>query len=299
MVMSLFGFSFFVNTFGVRNSLLIFPSMLLAAVVVANLVPSLWVLFFIVSALKASTYSLNEPIKELLYQPTSDPIKFKAKAWIDVFGSRLSKASGSFITYLAHGSVSRLQLVSELPSFAIAIMLLVFAWQVGTQFQYLVSTGLIVGECSIDEENRHSVEAAPFRKSSSRHRDDAYAHLPERNGLRPGDVGYDGYDAELFKGVFDGESDSNSSNNKNGNSTSSSVSGQGSRCFDNNVFKKSSKSPKKSIREMKIRSIGKDSPRGKKTIEMSGIPSVEGKNVSERFADDEEECRTRSESADF
>ncbi|CAM9184042.1 unnamed protein product, partial [Ectocarpus fasciculatus] len=145
MVVSLFGFSFFVNNFGVRSSLMIFPSLLLSAVVLANLVPSLWVLFFIVSILKASAYSLNDPVKELLYQPTSVPIKYKAKAWIDVFGSRLAKAGGSFISHLAHGSVSRLQLVSELPSIVISIILLVFAWQAGTQFQYLVRNGLVVG----------------------------------------------------------------------------------------------------------------------------------------------------------
>jgi AAA family ATP:ADP antiporter len=45
--------------------------------------------------LQGLTYSLNEPAKELLYMPTSDMIKFKAKAWIDVFGARLAKAMGA------------------------------------------------------------------------------------------------------------------------------------------------------------------------------------------------------------
>ena len=70
---------------------------------VTNLAPSLWVLFSMVSIVKALCYSFFEPVKELLYIPTSQPIKFKAKAWIDVFGCRLAKAAGSFITNLARG----------------------------------------------------------------------------------------------------------------------------------------------------------------------------------------------------
>ena len=88
---SFFGFSFLVHNLGVKRTLIIFPIILFIAVIVTNLSPSLSVLFIFVSILKALIFSLNEPVKELLYIPTSEAIKFKAKAWIDVFGSRLSK----------------------------------------------------------------------------------------------------------------------------------------------------------------------------------------------------------------
>ena len=65
------GFSFLVRHLGVRNCLLIFPCLLFFASLLTNLVPSLWLLFYTVSVLKALTYSLNEPVKELLYMPTS------------------------------------------------------------------------------------------------------------------------------------------------------------------------------------------------------------------------------------
>ena len=68
--------------------------------IVNNLVNNMWILFTLLSVLKAITFSLNEPVKELLYIPTSEAIKFKAKAWIDVFGARCAKAFGSYITYL-------------------------------------------------------------------------------------------------------------------------------------------------------------------------------------------------------
>lgn len=85
-VVSIFGFSLLVHRFGVKYSLLLFPSVLFLGVILINLVPTLPVLFISVSILKALIFSFHDPVKELLYNPTSDAIKFKAKAWIDVFG---------------------------------------------------------------------------------------------------------------------------------------------------------------------------------------------------------------------
>lgn len=261
---------------------MIFPSLLLSAVVLANLVPSLWVLFFIVSILKASAYSLNDPVKELLYQPTSVPIKYKAKAWIDVFGSRLAKAGGSFISHLAHGSVSRLQLVSELPSIVISIILLVFAWQAGTQFQYLVRNGLVVGEC--DEVDENGTTDKPRRVSSSKKTN---MELPVVNGLRPGDVGYAGYDPDaVFEGVdFDTQ-------NKFGRFISS------RRQLNNDVFRSgldvdsTHRSSPKKFKKIKIRS-------NTASVSTAGAaPSTVSKNNADRTSEYEND-RVRSGSADF
>ena len=180
---SFFGFSFLVHRIGVKLSLLIFPTVLFIAVVVTNLVPSLWVLFSMVSIVKALSFSLNEPVKELLYIPTSQPIKFKAKAWIDVFGCRLAKAAGSFITHLAHGHANKLRAISEIPCLLISLLILVVAWQVGSEFQHLTKENIVIGEENL-----------------------LYVHtqnLPTRKGLNPGDVGYDGYNLGLFDGAFD------------------------------------------------------------------------------------------------
>jgi hypothetical protein len=34
----------------------------------------------------ASSYALDNPTQEILYQPTSLAVKYKAKSWIDIFG---------------------------------------------------------------------------------------------------------------------------------------------------------------------------------------------------------------------
>ena len=186
LAVSSVGFSFLVHRIGVRGTLLIFPLLLFVAVLVINLVPSLWILFILVSVLKALTYSLNDPVKELLYQPTSEPIKFKAKAWIDVFGARLAKAAGSLITRLGHGDSARLRTVAEVPTIVISLALIVVAVVAGNKFDSLIREGKIIGE---------EVELKEQEMKM-------YSHLPVIDGLKPGDVGYTGYDLKLFEGVF-------------------------------------------------------------------------------------------------
>lgn len=169
---SLFGFSFAVNHFGVRQTLLIFPLVLFIAVVATNLVPSLWMLFSLVSLLKALIFALQDPTKELLYIPTSTPIKFKAKAWIEVFGSRLAKGAGSLLCSLAKGDAAKLRSIAEMPCLVISFAVLVLSWVIGTDFLSLVKSNTVVGE-----DRREAV---------------VVVEGPVRNGLRPGDVGYDG-----------------------------------------------------------------------------------------------------------
>lgn len=65
------------------------------------------------------TYALNEPCKEILYLPTSDAVKFKAKGWIDVFGSRCLKGIGSFVTLTSRGNSRTLTTYGGLTSFLV------------------------------------------------------------------------------------------------------------------------------------------------------------------------------------
>ena len=51
----------------------------------------LWMLFTIMVIIKALSYALSSPAREMLYSVTSDAIKFKAKSWIDVFGAHGAK----------------------------------------------------------------------------------------------------------------------------------------------------------------------------------------------------------------
>ena len=89
--LSLLGTSAVIRTLGLQKTLLLFPCLLLGAGALIYAMPSLELVFIMMLALKALSYALNNPCKELLYQPTSKAVKFKAKSWIDIFGQRGAK----------------------------------------------------------------------------------------------------------------------------------------------------------------------------------------------------------------
>ena len=102
------------------------------------------VLFISMSFLKALTYSINDPAKEILYIPTGNTVKFKAKFWIDVVGARIAKAVGSSINTYA-GSAERIVQYGTLPSVVTAMALWVICFAAGNEFDSLLKRGEIVG----------------------------------------------------------------------------------------------------------------------------------------------------------
>jgi len=144
-IFAFFGFAFLIRKLGVRFALLIFPTCLFLTVIITNLVPNLWVLFVFLSTMKSMIFSLHDPVKELLFMPTSDAIKFKAGAWINVFGSRFAKACGSFVVTFAHGDIHRLRVLVEMPCIIISIVFMGCVYKAGLDFDYLTSKNITVG----------------------------------------------------------------------------------------------------------------------------------------------------------
>mmetsp|Transcript_33 Transcript_33/g.73 ORF Transcript_33/g.73 Transcript_33/m.73 type:complete len:240 (-) Transcript_33:60-779(-) len=145
-------FPFLIRRFGLRRTLLWFPTMLLIVTFLAYgaLPGNLTVLFVSLSVLKAMTYSIHDPSKELLYIPTSNAIKFRAKFWIDVVGERISKAIGSAFNTLAK-TIEQSVRIGVVPSFLSAFGLWLVCYLVGKRFDQLLETGKIIGlEHSID-----------------------------------------------------------------------------------------------------------------------------------------------------
>merc|ERR1719198_2596763 len=83
---SLVGTSFVIRRFGLKTTIMLFPTLCFIAMVLVYMIPTLPMVFVMMLVLKALRTALNNPCKELLYQPTSDAVKFKAKSWIDMFG---------------------------------------------------------------------------------------------------------------------------------------------------------------------------------------------------------------------
>lgn len=154
LILSSIVFPMLMKYVGLKSTLRIFPSLLLAVnIVVFGALPgNLAVLFVSMSVLKAMMYSIHDPSTELLYLPTSNAIKFKSKFWIDVVGARVTKAAGSSINALA-GSVDRSIRVSRVPSLLTAAALWVVCYYVGESFDYLVDHEIVVGSKDGDEPN--------------------------------------------------------------------------------------------------------------------------------------------------
>ena len=144
--MSLLGTSAVIRYLGLRLTLLLFPSLCLADIIMVRLYPTLYVVFAAMMVLKAGSYSLNNPTKEMLYQPTSTGVRYKAKSWIDMFGARGSKALGSVVTNAFSYSTDAVVANGSVVGMAVASFLIWNARFMGKKFDEYTSSGYIVGE---------------------------------------------------------------------------------------------------------------------------------------------------------
>uniref|UniRef100_A0A7S2YJ84 ADP,ATP carrier protein n=1 Tax=Entomoneis paludosa TaxID=265537 RepID=A0A7S2YJ84_9STRA len=145
-VMSLLGTSAVIRYLGLRLTLLLFPSLCLFVIIMVRLRPTLYVVFLAMILLKGFSYSLNNPTKEMLYQPTSQAVRYKAKSWIDTFGARGSKALGSVVTNAFSYSADVLVANGSLVGIAVASFLIFNANFMGKKFDEYMESGHIVGE---------------------------------------------------------------------------------------------------------------------------------------------------------
>lgn len=152
--LSLLGTSAIIRKLGLRSTLLLFPTLCLIIIIWIRINPTLWTVFGAMMLLKASSYALNNPTKELLYQPTSSAVKYKAKSWIDIFGARGSKATGSIVTNAFSDSAVNLVNNGSLVGMAVASFLIWNATYMGKKFDEYTETGYVVGETDEDEADR-------------------------------------------------------------------------------------------------------------------------------------------------
>jgi AAA family ATP:ADP antiporter len=145
-VFSLLGTSAIIRKLGLRLTLLLFPSLCLIVIIVVRYRPTLYVVFLAMILLKANSYALNNPTKEMLYQPTSGAVRYKAKSWIDIFGARGSKALGSVVTNAFSDSAENLVANGSLVGMAVSCFLIWNARFMGKLFEQYTESGYIVGE---------------------------------------------------------------------------------------------------------------------------------------------------------
>jgi len=134
---ALFGTSFFQRKLGIRWCLFIYPLFLGFSISFFMYNPVLMFIAGVIVVAKGINYAFHQPVKEILYIPTSQTIKYKSKAWVDMFGVRFAKMSGSFVNNTFGMFVHWIGLIS---------MGIIFVWMIlanwmGQKYDKIISKG--------------------------------------------------------------------------------------------------------------------------------------------------------------
>lgn len=143
----IFGTSFVLRKIGLTFSLILYPATMTIIVIAILVTKDLSCIYWGMVLLKGLGYALNNPAREIIYIPTSNAVKFKAKSWIDGFGARSAKAGASGLIIALQNmssSVDFLVTTSSLISLGLLGCWLVVARTVGKSFSRLVEQNKIV-----------------------------------------------------------------------------------------------------------------------------------------------------------
>jgi AAA family ATP:ADP antiporter len=144
LVFALVGTSFLMRRYGLRWCLLLFPVATGIMIGAVYIQPTLWVVAGALIIIKGLSYALNNPAKEMMYLPTTKDVRFKAKGWIDMFGSRSSKATGAMVTDFFSNSMTNLLAYGTLISFGLVGVWVLVAMFVGTTFKHLTEKNQVI-----------------------------------------------------------------------------------------------------------------------------------------------------------
>jgi AAA family ATP:ADP antiporter len=116
-----------IRSFGLRTALLITPTVLLLGSAAIFLVPAAGLIYWAVGVKgldKSLAHTLHQSVRELLYIPVPAEIKYKAKAFIDMFVNKLADATVALILLLF---VSVLHFTVRETSFIVLVFIVLWA----------------------------------------------------------------------------------------------------------------------------------------------------------------------------
>ena len=158
--LALLGTSAVIKKFGVRVCLQLYPVSFAIGLIslylyyqsgFSNSVTLFWATFGVMMIVKGVSYAVNNPVKEMMYIPTSKDAKFKAKGIIDMLGGRSAKATGAQLGGMLNvkgnplASIQNLMVYGSLISLGFIGVWILAAFYVGSQNQKLVKSGETIG----------------------------------------------------------------------------------------------------------------------------------------------------------
>ena len=95
MLLTFFGVRILLKRYGEKACLLMVPFLIALLLIYFMVVQTPEAMLYVFIGLRAINYSFSKQLCEALYIPTMKDIKFKAKSWIDSFGTKISKSVGA------------------------------------------------------------------------------------------------------------------------------------------------------------------------------------------------------------
>ena len=152
LLIALLGTSRIIHKFGTKTTILIYPiSFAISLGTIyglylygASSTILLWGTLAVMLVVKAVAYSVNTPVKDMMYIPTSKDAKFKTKALIDTFGTRAADMAGAKINSLL-GSLQNLMMYGSLISLGIIGIWFAAAIYLGRKNASLIKNQEVIG----------------------------------------------------------------------------------------------------------------------------------------------------------
>jgi AAA family ATP:ADP antiporter len=119
--------SFVMRSFGLTTALLVLPAAMGLASGVYFAVPVLWTAALLTISDNSFSYSMNQTARETLFVPTPSEVKYKARAFANMFVQRLGKSAAILMALVLSGVPVRNLSIPALLVIALWILLAVYA----------------------------------------------------------------------------------------------------------------------------------------------------------------------------
>lgn len=145
-IISFFGTKALLNKLGERLCLILIPSItgiLLLYLMVSYTQLALIIVYVV---MRGINYGFSYPVRESLYIPTVKEIKFKSKSWVDAFGSKFAKSTGSAFNY----AVDLVSPLLAIPIYSAFFAVIIGVWVLaamllGKRFDKAVANNEVIG----------------------------------------------------------------------------------------------------------------------------------------------------------
>ena len=145
-VISFLGTKTLMNKLGERRCLILVPVTTGILLIYSLMNYTQFGILCLCVAMRAINYGFSYPVRESLYIPTVKEIKFKSKSWIDSFGSKFAKSTGSTFNSFAYYMGPNMVVLAEAWFFGSIIAIwIVAAYLLGKRFEKAVARNEVIG----------------------------------------------------------------------------------------------------------------------------------------------------------